>query len=164
MSERDRSQIFMLGKEFALGALARWLDERSYNEHYEGPRDRCGFRMIGLTWRESPAIWRKRGLVVVKDDTLYDRALKLVAKHQGAAMRFSGARDLFITTPTLRRRLLSECPGMSVMCSADGGWTLINAGRVIASEHASDGKPVGEFRLDVAGSIIFDSITNGEPE
>lgn len=73
---------FVLKDERGLAALPGWLKKRDYNGVSSGHQDRKGNPMIGLSWQRSSRNWDKRGLIIVLDNDLIDRAEEIA--QQGA--------------------------------------------------------------------------------
>lgn len=65
--------------------------------------------------------------------------------------------DLHITTAKIRRTSIFNLPyGYEVTCTRVGGWRLWHDGDLIAGEYDSG------LILDVAGSVIVDSLNRGK--
>lgn len=72
-----------------------------------------------------------------------------------------GYHDLHITTPTMERTSIVDFPfRVSVMCTRVGGWEVwANAeGPDLKEELLAGEYHTGGLRLDVAGTIIIDTL------
>lgn len=72
--------LFVIKRPDALGALPRWLRQRSANHYTTGNVDHNGNALICLFDRGPGDIWEPRGVIMSIDDKLIPTAEKIIRK------------------------------------------------------------------------------------